>query len=134
MFFFLLPGDVMLLRVLNRKMIILNSVEAATDLMEKRSWNYSDRPGFPIFKLYAPIRWGVHSLIMIIPPLPTTQTGWVGSQILHSLAMVEHFENTDVFTNSIFLARVSCNIGRYNSVKRVDLHSTLSIIRIKEKQ
>jgi len=44
----------MLLRVLNRKMIILNSVEAATDLMEKRSWNYSDRPGFPIFKLYAP--------------------------------------------------------------------------------
>ena len=43
----------MLLHVFNRKMIILNSVEAAVDLMEKRSSNYSDRPDFPIFQLYA---------------------------------------------------------------------------------
>ena len=43
----------MLLHIFNRKMIILNTVEAAVDLMEKRSSNYSDRPGFPIFKLYA---------------------------------------------------------------------------------
>jgi len=48
-----LAGDVMLLHVFNRKMIILNSVEAAVDLMEKRSSNYSDRPNFPIFQLYA---------------------------------------------------------------------------------
>jgi len=46
-------GDVMLLHVFNRKMIILNIIEAATDLMEKQSSIYSDRPGFPIFKLYA---------------------------------------------------------------------------------
>ncbi|KXN82394.1 O-methylsterigmatocystin oxidoreductase [Leucoagaricus sp. SymC.cos] len=44
-------GDVMLVRVLNRKMIILNSAEAAIDLLERRSWNYSDRPDFPIFKI-----------------------------------------------------------------------------------
>ena len=48
-----LAGDVMLLHAFNRKMIILNSVEAAVDLMEKRSSNYSDRPDFPIFQLYA---------------------------------------------------------------------------------
>jgi len=48
-----LAGDVMLLHVFDRKMIILNSVEAAVDLMEKRSSNYSDRPDFPIFQLYA---------------------------------------------------------------------------------
>jgi len=34
-------------------MIILNSVEAAVDLMEKRSSNYSDRPDLPIFQMYA---------------------------------------------------------------------------------
>ena len=43
----------MLLHVFDRKIIILNSIEAAVDLMEKRSLNYSDRPDFPIFKLYA---------------------------------------------------------------------------------
>jgi len=42
----------MLLQVFDRKMIILNSIEAAVDLMEKRSSNYSDRPDFPIFQLY----------------------------------------------------------------------------------
>ncbi|KXN91602.1 O-methylsterigmatocystin oxidoreductase [Leucoagaricus sp. SymC.cos] len=44
-------GDIMLLRVLNRNMIILNTAEAAIDLMEKRSWNYNDRPSFPIFHI-----------------------------------------------------------------------------------
>ena len=43
----------MLLRVFHRKMIILNNVEAAVDLMEKRSSNYSDRPHFPIFQMCA---------------------------------------------------------------------------------
>jgi len=43
----------MLLRVFHRKMIILNNVEAAVDLMEKRSSNYSDRPDFPIFQMCA---------------------------------------------------------------------------------
>jgi len=28
-------------------------------------------------------------------------TGWVGARILHLPAMVKHFENIDVFTNSI---------------------------------
>ncbi|KAF5347272.1 hypothetical protein D9756_009969 [Leucocoprinus leucothites] len=44
-------GDVMLLRVFNRNMIILNTAEAAIDLMEKRSWNYSDRPEFPVLEI-----------------------------------------------------------------------------------
>ncbi|KAJ3574049.1 hypothetical protein NP233_g2020 [Leucocoprinus birnbaumii] len=44
-------GDVMHLRVLGRDMIILNTAEAAIDLMDKRSWNYSDRPRFPILDI-----------------------------------------------------------------------------------
>lgn len=44
-------GDVVYLHVLGRPMIVLNSVQAAVDLLEKRSSNYSDRPNFPIFEL-----------------------------------------------------------------------------------
>lgn len=48
-------GDVLYLKVPNRQIIVLNSAEAAADLLEKRSGNYSDRPEFPIFDLMG---WG----------------------------------------------------------------------------
>ncbi|KAG6832007.1 hypothetical protein H0H92_006043 [Tricholoma furcatifolium] len=44
-------GDVVQLRILNQSMIILNSVEAAVDLLDKRSSIYSDRPTLPVFEL-----------------------------------------------------------------------------------
>ncbi|KAG6819996.1 hypothetical protein H0H93_006699, partial [Arthromyces matolae] len=44
-------GDVIYLHVLGKPMIVLNSVKAAVDLLEKRSMNYSDRPDFPIFEM-----------------------------------------------------------------------------------
>ncbi|KAG6885193.1 hypothetical protein C0993_004977 [Termitomyces sp. T159_Od127] len=44
-------GDVICLKLFGRSIIVLNSVEAAIDLLEKRSANYSDRPYFPIFEL-----------------------------------------------------------------------------------
>jgi len=33
-------------------MVVLDSVQAATDLLDKRSQNYSNRPRFVIFELY----------------------------------------------------------------------------------
>ncbi|KAF4604252.1 hypothetical protein EYR38_004674 [Pleurotus pulmonarius] len=42
-------GDVMHLRVLGRDLIILDSVQAATEILEKRSALYSDRPNFTIY-------------------------------------------------------------------------------------
>lgn len=45
-------GDVIHIKVLNQTLIILNSVQAANDLLDKRSHNYSDRPDFPIFDLW----------------------------------------------------------------------------------
>ncbi|KAF9018169.1 cytochrome P450 [Hymenopellis radicata] len=44
-------GDVMYLEVLGRKMIILDTLEAANDLLEKRSANYSCRPNFVVFNM-----------------------------------------------------------------------------------
>ncbi|KAF9458175.1 cytochrome P450 [Collybia nuda] len=44
-------GDVMHLHFLGRSVIILNSAKAATDLMDKRSANYSDRPHFALFEM-----------------------------------------------------------------------------------
>lgn len=46
------PGDVVYLRILNRPIIVLNSAEAATELLEKRGENYSDRPNIPIFHMW----------------------------------------------------------------------------------
>ena len=37
-------GDVLYLSVLGNRMIILGSYEAASELLDKRSYNYSDRP------------------------------------------------------------------------------------------
>ncbi|KAF8073626.1 cytochrome P450 [Lyophyllum atratum] len=54
MFFYKLGqtyGDVVHLRVLGRSIIVLNSVEAAVELLDKRSTNYSDRPKFPIYEI-----------------------------------------------------------------------------------
>ncbi|KAI0697257.1 cytochrome P450 [Cytidiella melzeri] len=42
-------GDVFSLRVLGQTIVVLNSEKAATELLEKRSAQYSDRPPFPIF-------------------------------------------------------------------------------------
>ncbi|TFK32217.1 cytochrome P450 [Crucibulum laeve] len=44
-------GGVMHLHVPGRSMIILNSTQAAVDLLDKRSANYSDRPNFVILKM-----------------------------------------------------------------------------------
>ncbi|KAK0211401.1 cytochrome P450 [Desarmillaria ectypa] len=44
-------GDILFLSSPGNKTIILNSLEAATELLEKRSANYSDRPGFNMMNL-----------------------------------------------------------------------------------
>lgn len=44
-----LIGDVIYLHCLGKKMLVLNSVEAAQDLLEKRSAIYSNRPRFVLF-------------------------------------------------------------------------------------
>lgn len=45
-------GDVMYLEVLGKPIVVLSSEQAATDLLDKRSSNYSDRPDFPIYQRY----------------------------------------------------------------------------------
>lgn len=42
-------GDVLYLNVLGRSLVILNSTQAAVNLLDKRSSNYSDRAYFPIY-------------------------------------------------------------------------------------
>ena len=46
-------GDVMYLEALGKPILVLSSEQAASDLLDKRSANYSDRPDFPIFQRYA---------------------------------------------------------------------------------
>ena len=42
-----LPGDILYLTVLGRHIVVLNSVESAVTLLEKRANKYSDRPVIP---------------------------------------------------------------------------------------
>lgn len=44
-------GDVVYLNVLGQPMVVLNSLQAAQDLLDKRSANYSDRPDSVMTKL-----------------------------------------------------------------------------------
>ncbi|EXJ84725.1 hypothetical protein A1O3_05396 [Capronia epimyces CBS 606.96] len=49
-------SDVLHLNVLGRSIIILNSIEAAHDLLDKRGQNYADRPRFVLFEVMG---WGI---------------------------------------------------------------------------
>ena len=44
-------GDFVYANVFGKSIIILNSAEAALDLLEKRSASYSDRPRLPMLEL-----------------------------------------------------------------------------------
>jgi hypothetical protein len=44
------PGDIIHLNVLGQPFIVLNSHQAAVDLLDKRGANYSGRPRFPLFE------------------------------------------------------------------------------------
>jgi hypothetical protein len=44
-----LTGDVIYLNALGKQVVVLNSAQAAVDLLDKRSSNYSDRPRFVMF-------------------------------------------------------------------------------------
>ncbi|KAI8945902.1 putative O-methylsterigmatocystin oxidoreductase [Xylaria longipes] len=48
--------EILYLNVLGRSIIILNSIEAAHDLLDKRGANYADRPRFVLFEVMG---WGV---------------------------------------------------------------------------
>jgi len=49
-------GDVVYIHILGKPVIVLNSVQAAVDLLEKRSANYSDRPRFVVLEMMGWVR------------------------------------------------------------------------------
>lgn len=48
-------SDVIYLESLGQPIVVLNSMEAAAELLSRRAANYSDRPRFTLFEVYAPI-------------------------------------------------------------------------------
>ena len=49
------PGDILHLTVFGQHIVVLNSVDSAVALTEKRSDKYSDRPVFPMLELLVPL-------------------------------------------------------------------------------
>lgn len=56
-------SDVLYFNILGRPVVVLNSVKAAVDLLNKRGSNYQDRPRFVLFEVYVPH----HHLSVLIP-------------------------------------------------------------------
>jgi hypothetical protein len=47
-----MTGDVLSFRAFGKVIVVLNTLEANKDLLEKRGEKYSDRPMIPIFEMY----------------------------------------------------------------------------------
>ena len=47
-----MAGDIISLHVFGKVIVVLNSIKASKDLLERRGDIYSDRPGIPIFEMY----------------------------------------------------------------------------------
>ncbi|KAJ3485907.1 hypothetical protein NLI96_g4625 [Meripilus lineatus] len=56
------PGDVVGLKALRKSIIVLNNEKSASDLLEKRSAIYSDRPRFPMLELMG---WTTGALVFL---------------------------------------------------------------------
>ena len=55
------PGDVIYLKIFGQSVVILHSLQAARDLLDKRSSIYSDRPRFVLLsELYASFATSFH--------------------------------------------------------------------------
>lgn len=81
-------GDVLYLSVLGKSIVILNSEEAAVELLDKRSSLYSDRPRFPMQDLFVfpDLVWVVFLLIARLP----FRIGW--TDVLVFLPYGEQFQ------------------------------------------
>jgi hypothetical protein len=44
-------GDIMHITILGAHIIVINSAEIATEILEKRSGNYSSRPDIPVMHM-----------------------------------------------------------------------------------
>ena len=68
-----LAGDVLSFHVFGQVIIVLNSVKATKDLLEKRGEIYSDRPVIPFFDMCG-LRFGVPNSGLIISRM---ELGWL---------------------------------------------------------
>jgi hypothetical protein len=77
-------GDVIYARVLGRPMVILNTVQAARDLLEKRSAIYSDRPRFLLLReMYAYLLSIFVFNVYLLPSAEYDYQGWAGTELQH---------------------------------------------------
>jgi len=54
-----IPGNILSFRVFGRVIVVLNSIKASKDILERRSDIYSDRPVIPIYEMYVFLEFGI---------------------------------------------------------------------------
>jgi len=54
-----MPGDILCFHVFGQVIVVLNSIKASKDLLERRGDIYSDRPVIPIYEMYVFLEFGI---------------------------------------------------------------------------
>jgi len=107
-------GDVVYINVLGRSVVILNSLQAARELLEKKSLIYSDRPRFVLMaELY------VGRPVICDCSKYLYGSGWVGILLYHSSHTVLGSESTAVLFSMASTRMLSLHIARYRKKKPV---------------
>lgn len=100
-------GDIVHIRVFGQPIIILSSLEAAHEIFEKHSSNFSDRLFTPMLELYV----NILPLMFRADDVLSGELGWTG--ILPHCPMAMHGGNVVAHSISIFAKGLSTSTGRF---------------------
>lgn len=105
-------GSITHLKALNIHIVVLNSVDDATELLEKRSNIYSDRPSVPMMDLYVSRLWvcGYYLTPSFMTPLSLVQGVHL---LLHSSGMDRFGKSTAVISSKCLDQRRHSDIDLY---------------------
>ena len=115
-------GDIVHIEAFGRRLIILNSREACTDLLEKRSSIYSDKP----YSIMLSELWAFHKSLFTNFRCESSTTEWVFLGLLPCCHMDRCGDNTGRSINNTSTAVLSRNMPR-NSWQKPAKHYTDSL-------
>ncbi|KZT69365.1 cytochrome P450 [Daedalea quercina L-15889] len=97
-------GDVIYLHIFNRPTLVLNSVEAARDLLDRRSAIYSDRPHFILF--VDMFDWNPNPALMPYGPWWRQHRVWLHAGLMEKGSLMQYEPLLRRETNQLILALI----------------------------
>ncbi|PIL26517.1 cytochrome P450 [Ganoderma sinense ZZ0214-1] len=116
-------GDVVFAKFFRTPVVVLNSKEAAVDLMEKRSAKYSDRPPFILLKeLCVDCPANIAAAVATNPPSPSLPSmGW--DSVINNLPYGERFRKHRKWLQDAFTSKAA--LMSYRPIQRRETYTLL---------